>query len=137
MNGLLRDFHKEAYLTAENAKSIETEIINHLVGLRGDLNLKIKEIRALSGDFKNNIDKEKDLTKKALLTLTDAINNVDTGSGGKYEPYIAKLQAENQIRRQLNEENYLHRVSCQNLGKEDIANGLSGISQLGEQWSGA
>lgn len=120
LNGLLRDFHKEAYLTAENAKSIETEIINHLVGLRGDLNLKIKEIRALSGDFKNNIDKEKEGTKKALLLLTESINNVDTSSGGKNEPYIAKLQAESQIRRQLNEENYLHRayLNLENSGLE-------------------
>lgn len=112
-NALLRDFHKEAYLAAENAKNIENEIISQLTGLRGDLNLKVKEIRALSGDFKNNVDKEKEATKKALAQLEEAIQTLETDPGnasGKNEPYIIRLHAEKQIRRQLAEENYLHKA---------------------------
>ncbi|KAF8461050.1 hypothetical protein BDZ91DRAFT_737780 [Kalaharituber pfeilii] len=122
-NAALRDMHKEGYLVAENAKSIETEIINHLVGLRGDLNLKIKEIRALSGDFKNNVDKEKEATKKAILQLTEAIQNMEgdpQSTIGKSEPYIVRLQVEKQIRRQLSEENYLHKayLNLESSGRE-------------------
>lgn len=117
-NALLRDFHKEAYLAAENAKTIETEIINHLTGLRGDLNLKAKEIRALSSDFKNNVEKEREGTKKAIMQLQEALQTLEvdaTSASGKNEPYIVRLHVENQIRRQLSEENYLHKVSISNL----------------------
>lgn len=113
-NVILRDFHKEAYYATENARSIENEIINHLTGLRGDLNLKIKEIRALSGDFKNNVEKEKEATKKAVLQLQEAIQTLEidpVNATGKNEPYIIRQNVEKQIRRQLSEENYLHQVS--------------------------
>ena len=113
-NTILRDFHKEAYLAAETSKSIQNEIINHLVGLRGDLSLKIKEIRALAGDFNNNVDKEKEVTKKAIQHLTEAIQTSEVdpqNASGKSEPYIVRLAVEKQIRRQLTEENHLHRVS--------------------------
>jgi len=112
-NVLLRDFHKEAYLAAENAKTIETEIINHLTGLRGDLNLKVKEIRALSGDFKNSVEKEKEATKKAILQLQEAIQTLEvdpSNASGKNEPYIIRQHVEKQIRRQLDEENHLHQT---------------------------
>lgn len=113
-NDLLSDFHKEAYLAAENAKSIESEIITQLTGLRGDLNLKVKEIKALSGDFKNNVEKEKEATKKALAHLQESIQTLEvdpSNASGKSEPYIVRLQVENQIRHQLAEENFLHKVS--------------------------
>ncbi|RPB29443.1 hypothetical protein L211DRAFT_832150 [Terfezia boudieri ATCC MYA-4762] len=112
-NALLRDFHNEAYLVAENAKSIESEIITQLTGLRGDLNLKIKEIRALSSDFKNNVEKEKEATKKAIAQLQEAIQTLEvdpSNASGKNEPYIVRLHVENQIRHQLAEENYLHKA---------------------------
>ncbi|KAF8424077.1 hypothetical protein EV426DRAFT_101618 [Tirmania nivea] len=112
-NALLRDFYKEIYLAAENAKSIESEIITQLTGLRGDLNLKVREIKALSGDFKNNVEKEKEATKKALALLQEAIQTFEvdpSNASGKNEPYIVRLHVENQIRRQLAEENYLHKA---------------------------
>lgn len=114
-NTLLKDILKGAYLSAENVKSIiENEIITKLTGLRGDLSLKVKEIRALSGDFKSNVEKEKEATKKALAHLQEAIQALEadpSNASGKSEPYIVRLHAENQIRRQLAEENYLHKVS--------------------------
>lgn len=112
-NALLGDFHKEAYLAAQNARSIESEIITQLTGLRGDLNLKVKEIRALSGDFKNNVEKEKEATRKALAHLQEAIQTLEvdpSNASGKNEPYIVRLHSENQIRNQLAEENYLHKA---------------------------
>ena len=113
-NTILREFHKESYIATENARSIETDIISHLMGLRGDLSLKIKEIRALSGDFKNSVEKERDATRKVLVQLSEAIQALNTESHsvvGKNEPYLARLQAERQVRRQLVEENHLHKVS--------------------------
>lgn len=110
---LLQDFHKETSIAAENAKIIETEIINHLISVRGDLNIKVKEIKALSGDFKNNVEKERESTRKALAQLQGAIQTLEAdpqNACGKNEPYIVRLQVENYIRRQLAEENYLQKV---------------------------
>ena len=110
---LLQDFHKETSIAAENAKIMETEIINHLTGVRGDLNLKVKEIKALSSDFKNNVEKERESTKKALAQLQESIQTLEVdpqNACGKNEPYIVRLQVENHIRRQLAEENYLQKV---------------------------
>lgn len=117
-NVLLRNFHKEAYSASENARAIEAEIINHLIGLRGDLNLKIKEIKALSGDFKNNVDKEKEATRKSIIQLAESITGMESNPQsviGKNEPYLMRLQVERQLRQQLIEENYLHKVSDVNI----------------------
>jgi len=141
INALFKDFHKEAYLTAENAKSIESGIITQLTGLRGDLNLKVKEIRALSSDFKCNVEKEKEATKKAVTQLQEAIQTLEvdpSNASGKSEPYIVRLHVENQIRRQLAEENYLHKVSIiLNMRIARIADIYIGISQLGGKWTRA
>jgi hypothetical protein len=112
VNNVLRDFHKEATINSEHAAKIEREIINNLNGLRSDLNLKLKEIKALSPDFKNNVEKEKEGTKKEIQKLQEAIRAFEEnqGMGGK-DPYVLKLAVERQLRRQLQEENYLHRVS--------------------------
>jgi hypothetical protein len=122
-NTYLRSFHSDALATAENARTIESEIINNLIGLRGDLALKIKEIKGLSGDFKNNVDKEKEITRKSLAQLNEVIQALSSDPQsivGKNEPFIAKLQVEKQIRRQLSEENYLHRayINLEHSGRE-------------------
>ena len=58
-NRFLRDFHKQAILESNKARDIETDVINQLGGLRGDLAQKIKEIKSLSGDFKNSVEEGK------------------------------------------------------------------------------
>ena len=63
-NRVLRDFHKQAILEANKARDVEADVINQLSGLRADLAQKIKEIKSLSGDFKNNVEKEKETTRK-------------------------------------------------------------------------
>jgi hypothetical protein len=87
-NAVLTDFHKEAIVNAGNAAKIETEVINNLTGLRSDLNLKIKEIKALSGDFKSNVDKEKESTKKEVLKLQTALETFDSNPSGGNDPLV-------------------------------------------------
>jgi hypothetical protein len=112
-NLILRNFYVEAYAEGNRASEIESGIINQLTGLRADLKSKIKEIKALSGDFKNSVDKEMEATKRVVQSLQDAVNvaSVDPNAvSGKGDPYIVKLGVERQLERQIDEENYLHRV---------------------------
>ncbi len=85
-------------------------------GLRGDLAQKIKEIKSLSGDFKNNVEKEKEHTRKCVALLEEALSIVDSDPSavaGKGDPYVVKLGVERQVERQIDEENYLHKVGLQ------------------------
>jgi hypothetical protein len=112
-NRILRDYHKQAITEANKAKEIENDVISQLSGLRADLGQKIKEIKSLSGDFKNSVEKEKDHTRKAIGTLEEALSTIDSDPralAGKEDPYIVKLNVDRQVERQIDEENYLHRV---------------------------
>ena len=111
---ILTKYNKQALAEASKAKNIEEDIIVQLTGLRSDLAQKIKEIKNLSGDFKNSVDKESEHTRKAVHQLQEALGFVDRDSAittGKGDPYIVKLAVDRQIERQIDEENYLHRVS--------------------------
>ena len=110
---ILRGFHKQSVTEANKAKDIENDVITQLNGLRSDLNQKIKEIKSLGGDFKNNVDKERDTTRKAVSALQDALAASDsdpTMASGKNDPYIVKLSVDRQVEKQIEEENYLHRA---------------------------
>lgn len=107
---ILADFHKHTLTESNKSKDIEADVIQALTGLRSDLAQKIKEIKSLSGDFKNTVEKEKEGTKKAVTTLADALDHVSIDSG-KTDPYLVKLSVDRAIERQIDEENYLHRVS--------------------------
>jgi hypothetical protein len=112
-NEILRDFHRRAHDEAIKAAQVESEVINQLVGLRIDLQKKIKEIKALSGDFRNSVDKEVDVTRKSVRHLQEALGLVDedpSATSGKGDPFIVRLNVEKQIEKQIEEENYLHRV---------------------------
>lgn len=111
---VLRDYHKQGHAEANRAKEIENEVIMQLTGLRSDLQQKIKEIKGLSGDFKNTVDKELEGTRKSVRNLQEALGLVDldpAATSGKGDPFIVKLHVDRQIEKQLEEENYLHRVS--------------------------
>lgn len=113
-NRLLRDFHKQAIAEANKARDVEVEVVNQLSGLRSDLSQKIKEIKALSGDFKNSVEKEKETTRKCVAALDEALALVDSDPAaiaGKGDPYVVRLGVDRQVERQIDEENYLHRVS--------------------------
>ncbi|EAT80448.2 hypothetical protein SNOG_12036 [Parastagonospora nodorum SN15] len=122
-NRILRDFHKQAIVEANKARDIESDVINQLSGLRADLAQKIKEIKSLSGDFKNNVEKEKETTRKCVTALEEALALVDSDPNavaGKGDPYVVRLGVERQVERQIDEENYLHRayLNLENSGRE-------------------
>ena len=111
---ILRDFHKQSLAEGNKAKEIENEIVLQLTGLRSDLQQKIKEIKSLSGDFKSSVDKEQEATKKAVRALQEALGTVDhdvAASSGKGDPFLVKMSVDRQVERQIEEENYLHRVT--------------------------
>jgi hypothetical protein len=111
---ILKDYHRRALLESNKAREVEAEIVVQLTGLRNDLQQKVKEIKGLSGDFKNTVDKEVEATRKAVRHLHEALGLVDTdaaATSGKGDPYIIKIGVDRQLEKQLEEENYLHRVS--------------------------
>ena len=111
----LRDYHKQSLAEANKAKVIEEDVIVQLTGLRSDLQQKIKEIKNLSSDFKNAVDKETEGTRKAVRGLQEALGLVDiepSATSGKGDPFIVRMSVERQVERQIDEENYLHRVIC-------------------------
>jgi hypothetical protein len=112
-NRILRDFHKQAVVESNKARDIESDVISQLSSLRADLAHKIKEIKSLSGDFKNNVEKEKENTRKCVTALEEALALVDSDPNavaGKGDPYVVRLGVDRQVERQIDEENYLHRV---------------------------
>jgi hypothetical protein len=106
---------------------------------------KTKEIKSLSGDFKNTVNKEIDGTRRSVRNLHEACRRRMNGSplpdvaeasvstsprasckfrtdlrvpsitdasatSGKGDPFILRLHVEKQVEKQIEEENYLHRV---------------------------
>ncbi|KAI8627573.1 hypothetical protein F5Y19DRAFT_477446 [Xylariaceae sp. FL1651] len=120
---ILRSYHKTAILEANKAKEIEEDVILALTGLRSDLNQKMKEIKSLSGDFKNSVEKEMEATRRAVNALQEALgqNELDPSmTTGKQDPYLLRLAVDRQVERQLDEENYLHQayLNLESSGRE-------------------
>ena len=112
---ILRDFHRQALSEANRAKEVQSELVAQLNGLRNDLQQKLKEIKGLAGDFKNSVDKEVDATRKQVRQLHESLGLVDSdaaATSGKGDPFIIKLGVDRQLEKQIEEENYLHRVSA-------------------------
>lgn len=110
---MLSEYHKQTIVESNKAKLIEEDVIQSLTGLRSDLQQKIKEIKNLSGDFKNSVDKEMDVTRRAVRALEEALGQSDIDAAamtGKQDPYLLRLAVDRQLERQLDEENYLHQV---------------------------
>jgi hypothetical protein len=100
-------------LTSDFSKKILTNIVPPLEKLRSDLHLKIKEIKGLSGDFKNSVAKEQDLTRRQLQALSESITTSSERPGEispKHDPHLAKMAFERQLRHHLQEENFLHQA---------------------------
>ena len=120
---ILKEYHKRALGESNKAKQIEEEVITQLTGLRSDLAQKVKEIKSLSGDFKNSVDKEMENTRKAVKGYQEALSLVETdphATLGKGDPFIIKIGVERQIDRQIDEENYLHKafLNLESSGRE-------------------
>lgn len=110
---VLQGFHRQGYHEANKAVEVEIEVISQLTGLRSDLQKKTKEIKSLSGDFKNTVEKEIDGTRKAVRNLHESLGLVDSdpsATSGKGDPFLMRLNVERQVEKQIEEENYLHRV---------------------------
>lgn len=111
---IMRNYHKLAIAEATKSRDIENDVILALVGLRSDLSQKIKEIKSLSGDFKNSVEKEMESTRRVVHALQDGLgqSDIDPHQGvGKQDPYLLKLAVDRQVEKQIDEENYLHQVS--------------------------
>ncbi|CCF60213.1 hypothetical protein KAFR_0J01470 [Kazachstania africana CBS 2517] len=102
-------YHNSMAANASKAsKELITEVIPRLNALKDDLLVKIKEIKSLQSDFKNNCLKEIEATKALLKTFKEAICDTKISSKPKVDPYLAKLTLNRQLKRQLSEENFLH-----------------------------
>ncbi|KAM3417985.1 hypothetical protein BST61_g6197 [Cercospora zeina] len=120
---ILEAYHKRSIAEASKAREIENDVIGALTGLRSDLGQKIKEIKSLSGDFKNSVEKEKAATRQEVEKLQEALQHAaheDGNAVGKNDPYVVRLGVERQIERQVDEENYLHRayLNLESSGRE-------------------
>jgi hypothetical protein len=120
---ILQNFHRQGYTEANKAVEVEVEVISQLTGLRSDLQKKTKEIKSLSADFKNTVEKEIDGTRKAVRNLHESLGLVDTdpsATSGKGDPFLMRLNVERQVEKQIEEENYLHRayLNLENSGRE-------------------
>lgn len=110
---VLRQYNKQAILEANKGRDIEEDVVLALTGLRSDLQQKIKEIKNLSGDFKNSVEKEMDGTRRAVKALQDVLGQSDLDASlttGKQDPYLLRLAVDRQLEKQIDEENYLHQV---------------------------
>ncbi|KAK0101494.1 hypothetical protein ONS95_006663 [Cadophora gregata] len=110
---VLRSYHRIAIAEANKSKEIENDVIMALTGLRSDLNQKIKEIKGLSSDFKNSVDKEMETTRRAVNELHEGLGQSDMDPAqmtGRKDPYLLKLAVDRQIESQIDEENYLHQA---------------------------
>lgn len=110
---VLRNYNKQAIAESNKAREIEEDVILALTGLRSDLHQKIKEIKNLSGDFKNSVDKEMEATRRAVNGLQEVLGKTELDPAlttGKEDPYLLRLAVDRQLERQIDEENYLHQV---------------------------
>ncbi|OBT83583.1 hypothetical protein VE02_06931 [Pseudogymnoascus sp. 03VT05] len=110
---ILRDYHKQTITESSKARMIQEDVVQALTGLRSDLQQKIKEIKNLSGDFKNSVDREMETTRRAVRLLGDSLGQSDIDASqmtGKQDPYLLRLAVERQLERQIDEENYLHQA---------------------------
>ncbi|CCH43663.1 Phosphatidylinositol 4,5-bisphosphate effector protein [Wickerhamomyces ciferrii] len=144
---VLINFHSSsANLASKASKELNTNVIPRLDDLRRELLVKIKEIKGLSSDFKNNVAKEVGQTKMDLQHFLKSIEEAKYSAHNvqpKNDPYLTKITLEKQLKRQLVEENYLHEafINLQSSGKElekvvviEVQNALTVYAKLfGEQ----
>lgn len=138
MQVILKKYHLSlASQQFKISKEITTTIIPKMEDLRKDLQLKIKEIKDLHGDFKTNINEHVAITgqllNKYIASVKFVTNNFTNDASShiklhkksnqlkpKHDPYLLKLQLDLQLKRQLLEENYLQEayINLQTSGME-------------------
>lgn len=98
---------------SDNSRKILSHIVPPLEKLRSDLHLKIKEIKGLSGDFKNSVPKEQNHTRQHLQALSESLTAASEHPSdipAKNDPHLIKMAFEKQLRHHLQEENFLHQA---------------------------
>lgn len=118
---LLKKYHLNL---ATHQRSIALElqdmVIPRLEDLSKDLSMKVKEIKELNNDFKQSVSKDIAATGQFLDDYMNAVKNLQAGKGLSLDPYLLRLKLEGQIKRQLNQENYLEQafINLQNTSME-------------------
>ena len=121
---ILYQYHSNAALLAQSTvKELSATIIPRLEDLKRDLLVKIKEIKSLQSDFKNQVDRYQSETSRLLSTYVRSIDSCKSNPAQldpKNDPYLIKFALDRSIRRQLTEENYLHEafINIQTSAKE-------------------
>lgn len=109
---LLKKYHLNlAQQQMKIVHELETKIIPRLEDLQRDLLTKIREIKKLNGDFKNNIDTEiaisGQLLDDYLLNVKKLKRGDESTLSAKTDPFLLRLKFELQLKQQLHQENYL------------------------------
>ncbi|ONH69156.1 Regulator of the glycerol channel 1 [Cyberlindnera fabianii] len=144
---IFRNYHATSAALAQRAsRDLGKTVIPRLEDLRRELLVKIKEIKGLSSDFKNSVQKELAQTKVDLQHYIKSVDDAKFNPQNvqpKNDPYLTKIALDRQIKRQIVEENYLHEAytNLQNSGKElekvvviEVQNALTVYAKLqGEQ----
>ncbi|KAH3669299.1 hypothetical protein OGAPHI_001420 [Ogataea philodendri] len=121
---VLYQYHSNAALLAQSTvKELNGTIIPRLEDLKRDLMVKIKEIRSLQSDFKNQVGRYQQETKAELNAYVKAVETAKSRPQNltpKDDPYLLRFSVNRLIKRQLTEENYLHEAfnNLQTSGKE-------------------
>ncbi|CCH41160.1 Phosphatidylinositol 4,5-bisphosphate effector protein [Wickerhamomyces ciferrii] len=141
---LLKKYHLNL---AEQQRKISLEMTNVLVPrleeLVKDLFNKIREIKNLHSDFKNNLNQEIAITGQYLDDYAESIrflqNNEGSKINAKRDPYLLRLKLEIQLKQQLYQENYLEEafINLQITGLElekiiykEVQNSLNRYNEL-------
>jgi hypothetical protein len=112
--------NKQAAIADKAAKELTSIVIPRLEDLRDDLTGKIKEIKGLSSDFKNSVEREQSATKKNIEEYEKILTSATQNHNPKNDPYLFKANVDAQLARQVKEENYLVEayINIQNSGQE-------------------
>ncbi|CAI4064505.1 hypothetical protein SKDZ_09G0660 [Saccharomyces kudriavzevii ZP591] len=105
---ILNQYHESLASSASKAsRELTNDVIPRLEDLRRDLIVKIKEIKSLQSDFKNSCSKELQQTKQAMKQFQESLKDARY-SVPKQDPFLTKIALDRQIKKQLQEENFLH-----------------------------
>lgn len=112
--------NKQAAIADTAAKELNSIVIPRLEDLRNDLSGKIKEIKNLSSDFKNSVEREQNATKKSIEVYESLLHSASQNPDPKNDPYLYKANVDAQLARQVKEENYLVEayINIQKSGQE-------------------
>lgn len=109
---ILINYHKNlSFKNLKLANELRNLIIPRLEELRRDLGQKIKEIRMLQDDFKNDLRADIALTGQRLYEYLEVLSNIGKGTATaeskrfKKDPFMLKFKLDFQLKAQVLQEN--------------------------------